>query len=1264
MKLKRISLIFLSLVMVLSSVIVAPISAEGSEEAIIPTLIEGADESNVGYSADRVVKTEGATQTMTQYKVAVEAGEELATVISVSSAAELVMLSDLVTANSQNFSGKTVYLTQDIDMSEVAFNGIGSARYTPSKVYKPFKGTFNGNGYTISNASIVPNQPENSGAGTADVPFYYMVGFFGAVEGATIKNLILEDLTVTATLSNVAWGGGVGGVVGGFGGGNNKLSNIAVTEDSVVTSTGAGAAAGFVGYAGGNNAVSTIEYCEMDGEVICANENSFAGGFVGFLFDTHTVGIKVVNSVNNATIKAKANNSTTAAGGFVGRIHVYPTHQELSFENCVNNGAIVSDYPEAWTGGFIGYIRSTGTAANKVTLKDCTNNYVFVDMAVRMGNGQQMSRVNDFCGLLVEGNKGGNDPAYIVATATDSRVTYTQTNCKGANQGYNEAYVVKANLDSAVKITAETDAAAVAAATGGVFYVEDAAGLLQVNALVAANAAVFLGKTIYFKNDIDFQGGSWTPMLNFQGTIDGQGYRIKNLVCDTPSTNFVGFLGNVYASCKVMNLIMDSTCIFRTTSGTGYVGSIAGHAGSAIIFNCMNEATAIAKVAAGGIANGQQAYIYYCTNKGNVVSFGNGRVAGIHAGTAVSGGHLIGNVNEGTVACQQSNKGNSTNVAAGIACFHGFETSIVTNNANYGTVMSGNGAACGIIYVGVYNHATNGIQIKSQYIYGNTNYGSVSSDNNGATMADPIIGFTNNAEQKAAAVVFGNTAAESYVGYNADRINKISDFTYITDITDAFTFDVTVTGDEVTVAKNVPIVKITDFEGVRMFSIVAAYKPTALQFTAVVLANDIDMSGSIYNYMNGYKGAANTFMPVGWAADANAGMTSFNTTYQSQAAYYCGLFDGQGYAIKNWAVQGPRTEARNNVIGFFNYAQNAVIQNIVFDESNEIKGYEVANYNPIVYTLYSHVNNVHSKMSTAVENGVRAAGIVGLANYTSVVNCTNDGNLSGYMGVGGIVGVAQCGTIANNRNNGMIFATWTNEDAKYADRNTSANIAGGIVGISNGANLKVFNNVNNGAIVVRNDWLDSDDNRTYVAIAGAIIGRSAATTYVAGNVNYHGVFKGENRTDNLGYMWNNCLESDTTAIVTVDANVVTTNDTVMMKEMLTAKYQFNEDGEVRLITTVDGLNFKGVGFMITVDGETETVTLDEVYSSILANEDTVTADAIGADTSAYVAVTTMTLTKDIKVQAFVTTCSGETFYGEQITVVAPTTPAPAPAPEA
>lgn len=114
--------------------------------------------------------------------------------ITVYTAKDLNAFSAAVAAGN-NFSGKTVKLMNDIDLAGVAFTPVGAL--ADNSTMKPFSGTFDGNGKTISN--LYMNGVDGNGA-------YAATAFIAYLQG-TVKDLTLDGVEIHGT----HWVGGIAG---------------------------------------------------------------------------------------------------------------------------------------------------------------------------------------------------------------------------------------------------------------------------------------------------------------------------------------------------------------------------------------------------------------------------------------------------------------------------------------------------------------------------------------------------------------------------------------------------------------------------------------------------------------------------------------------------------------------------------------------------------------------------------------------------------------------------------------------------------------------------------------------------------------------------------------------------------------------------------------------------------------------------------------------------------------------------------------------
>jgi hypothetical protein len=191
----------------------------------------------------------------------------------------------------KTYSGEFVKLTANIDLSGAEFTPIGVAHFPNSKhdttndPDRPFCGTFDGNGYTISNFKVSQTDAEkaaNANAthtkapGTNDYDHNLDVdnhskGLFGYVEGGTIENLTVSRATITGGNAEAA-------VVG-------TLENGTVSQVDVYNSNVSGAyenAGAVVGRAYGDTSVTGcyVSDCNINLPTDNPYENG-AGGLIG-----------------------------------------------------------------------------------------------------------------------------------------------------------------------------------------------------------------------------------------------------------------------------------------------------------------------------------------------------------------------------------------------------------------------------------------------------------------------------------------------------------------------------------------------------------------------------------------------------------------------------------------------------------------------------------------------------------------------------------------------------------------------------------------------------------------------------------------------------------------------------------------------------------------------------------------------------------------------------------------------------------------------
>ncbi len=258
------------------------------------------------------------------------------------------------------YEGKTVVLANSITLSG-EWTPIGNGtRSGNSYTGYAFKGTFDGGNFPITGLTIT----STTGADAA-------LGLFGVVDGGTVKNLNLTDVSINVADSECA--GGAIGVLTGNG-----------TADSITVSGSISAKRGNGGVVGRMLVSGTISNC-INNATMTATGGANLGGIVGAAYYTAESKTMIIsNCTNNGTVSGSAggvggivglsaanvshctNTAVVSAkgasvGGIVGEQQNYG-----SIINCTNSAkvAVSADSGQYGTGGIVGWIRYNGTADN------------------------------------------------------------------------------------------------------------------------------------------------------------------------------------------------------------------------------------------------------------------------------------------------------------------------------------------------------------------------------------------------------------------------------------------------------------------------------------------------------------------------------------------------------------------------------------------------------------------------------------------------------------------------------------------------------------------------------------------------------------------------------------------------------------------------------------------------------------------------------------------------------------------------------------
>ena len=281
-------------------------------------------------------------------------------------------------------------------------------------------------------------------------------------------------------------------------------------------------------------------------------------------------------------------------------------------------------------------------------------------------------------------------------------------------------------------------------------------GLLQLFANVEAGDD-YTGKTIYLVNDIDCEstfnadtgellsGQNFVPIKEFNGTLDGNNYEIKNLYInknnseDKNTALFAilkedGIIKNLVISNSYINGYKDTgafvgvnygqitNCINNCTIyGVGLTGGIAGRSYN-LIENCINKGNIMATgEQTGGIVGncdfGNPVIVRNCKNYGDITSTSS--IIGGIVGGAWRGNATVTNVNVIISDCENyGNVGETKENYVSVGGIVGYSRATVKNSKNYGEIK-------GYESIGGIAGATSYYNDTSTLIENSKNYGSI-----------------------------------------------------------------------------------------------------------------------------------------------------------------------------------------------------------------------------------------------------------------------------------------------------------------------------------------------------------------------------------------------------------------------------------------------------------------------------------------------------------------------------------------------------------
>ncbi len=539
-----------------------------------------------------------------------------------------------------DFDGDGVFtLEDDIDLSGKTWTPIGMPTATVSIPYNtantlgnPFKEVFDGQGHKITGLTM-----------SVDIQSVQTMGLFGSLNGATVKNLVLEGAKMSVKGSGITTSHAALGFIAG-------QSVDAVIENVKVNGTITGSATssasrnvavgGITGLLLSKSKVSTIKDCSFDGAISLdlgekySNTNTTEiAGIVGAVSSASSMVSKVQNCVNDATVSVKSHR----AAGIVCNAFL------VDIEGCTNNGAITCDYSANYVanvtgvrmGGIIAYCSEQNVKGQKVS--KCVNNgLISTQEAGSVAGGvcglikcYEVSDCENYGDVIAPAEMRGLLIGVFQAATTESTISNCSLRGKiGAAADQSDATI--ANSSNYLTLGASF-AAGVTCSTytaDNVHFIGTLSGpgISSAAELVAFAKAWNAGESIAQWQDGDFIVNllgdidcssitEWEPIgpatftwasnvltvsgKPFTGHFDGNGFSLKNLaIKGSPAeagTAF-GLFGAITDGAVVENLVIDKSCSAEFTPSVSCdCGVLAGLVCDATVRGIVNEATVTAK---------------------------------------------------------------------------------------------------------------------------------------------------------------------------------------------------------------------------------------------------------------------------------------------------------------------------------------------------------------------------------------------------------------------------------------------------------------------------------------------------------------------------------------------------------------------------------------------------------------------------------------------------------------------------------------------
>ena len=385
----------------------------------------------------------------------------------ISTGKELVYLAQLVN-DGNNFSGKTIVLTADIDLNNQAWTPIGNENGFDAEL--AFSGTFNGDGYTVSGLNV---------------PDTYFPGLFGQIStSAVVQNLIVKGSVTGGDEASGTWA---------------EAAGVAAYNDGCIQNCG------FYGTVTGSSDGSVSVYGLTGGMGVGTVKNCWYFKGVGSGADDVCGG-----TATNCVMISSADPMTAA------KLETLKT------------AAPVTGKVWSWTEGaeYPTLIDPPKTITMQPVFPDCTAVVSAGETTLNVENDYTYEVTSDTVTITVSGN---SDTLYYAASESEKDYKPEGGNLTKID---GTTIINKTDLPKTYYYGTEEDFRLLAAwnsalgRSGNTATVTTADRLKALARMVNSGKDSMTGKTITLGGDITLDGSDWTPIGTkdnpFKGTFNGR----------------------------------------------------------------------------------------------------------------------------------------------------------------------------------------------------------------------------------------------------------------------------------------------------------------------------------------------------------------------------------------------------------------------------------------------------------------------------------------------------------------------------------------------------------------------------------------------------------------------------------------------------------------------------------------------------------------------------------------------------------------------